>query len=101
MPSKNPQEENSALEAYFQCDRDNLMLRSKLDMIGQICDEPCFNTLRTKVRIAQQHVIIYVVCLGAIGVSRLQSVLFDIWRVRILCFRCIRAFSSEPSRSES
>ena len=47
-PSKNPEEENSAVEAYLQCGPDSLLPRVVGDLVDQIVFEPCYDTLRTK-----------------------------------------------------
>lgn len=46
--AKNVDDENSAVEVYFQCGPDNLKLRANLDLLEQIISEPCFNVLRTQ-----------------------------------------------------
>lgn len=46
--AKNPAEENSAVEVYFQCGLNDTKLRASLDLLEQILSEPCFNVLRTK-----------------------------------------------------
>jgi hypothetical protein len=46
--AKNEEEDNSAVEVYFQCGPDNLALRAALDLLEQASSEPCFNTLRTQ-----------------------------------------------------
>jgi nardilysin len=47
-PTKNPEEENSVVEAYIQCCPDALMPRVTLDLVDQLMYEPCYDTLRTK-----------------------------------------------------
>ncbi|EFN52789.1 hypothetical protein CHLNCDRAFT_138430 [Chlorella variabilis] len=46
--AKNPDEENSVVEAYYQCCADTVQDRALLDMVEQLLYEPCFDTLRTK-----------------------------------------------------
>jgi len=50
-PSKNPDEENSALEAYFQAELelpDRARDRTAFELLEQVLSEPFFNQLRTK-----------------------------------------------------
>ncbi|KAL4440115.1 hypothetical protein ABPG75_003116 [Micractinium tetrahymenae] len=47
-PAKNPEEDNSVVEMYFQCCADTVADRALLDMVEQLMYEPCFDTLRTK-----------------------------------------------------
>lgn len=49
VATDNPQEDNSGIQIYFQCGQDEIQSRCKLDVIGQICDEPCFDQLRSQV----------------------------------------------------
>lgn len=46
--AKNKEDNNSAVEAYFQCGLDEVRLRAQLDLLEQMASEPCFNTLRTQ-----------------------------------------------------
>ncbi|KAK9862426.1 hypothetical protein WJX84_001898 [Apatococcus fuscideae] len=48
QPARNPEEDNSVAEVYFQCGPDNLAERAALDMLAQVMNEPCYNVLRTK-----------------------------------------------------
>ena len=47
--SKNPEDKNSAIEVYFQCDVDEHRERALASMVEQLTAEPFFNMLRTKV----------------------------------------------------
>ena len=51
VPSKNPEERNSALEVYLQCAVDSLESprdRAMADLLEQAMSQPCFDELRTK-----------------------------------------------------
>ena len=50
--AKNLEENNSAVEVYFQCGPDSLQLRTALDLLDQVVSEPCFNALRTQQQLA-------------------------------------------------
>jgi nardilysin len=48
-PVINAEEENSAIEVYFQCGpSDDARARAVMDCIDQLVYEPCYDTLRTK-----------------------------------------------------
>lgn len=51
VETDNRKEDNSGIQIYFQCGQNEIQSRCKLDVIGQICDEPCFDQLRSQVRI--------------------------------------------------
>lgn len=48
VPSKDPQEPNTAVELYLQIGKDNLRERTLIDLLVHIMDEPMFDQLRTK-----------------------------------------------------
>jgi nardilysin len=48
VPSKDPQEPNTAVELYLQIGKDNLRERTMIDLLVHIMDEPMFDQLRTK-----------------------------------------------------
>ena len=45
---KNPEEDNSVVEVYWQCGPDDVHDRALVDMVEQLLYEPCYDTLRTK-----------------------------------------------------
>ena len=42
QPARNPEEDNSVAEVYFQCGPDNLAERAALDMLAQVHCAPFF-----------------------------------------------------------
>eukprot|EP00210_Caulerpa_lentillifera_P000591 g572.t1 len=48
IPTLNLQEKNSGVQAYFQFGINEIHSRCKLDLIGQISEEPCFDQLRNQ-----------------------------------------------------
>ncbi|CAO3652625.1 unnamed protein product [Cunninghamella blakesleeana] len=49
MPVNDPEDVNSAIEFYCQvCSVTDVQLRTRLSLIAQIAQEPCFNQLRTR-----------------------------------------------------
>ena len=46
--TKNPLQDNSVAEVYFQLGRDSVEERARADMLEQVAGEPCYNILRTR-----------------------------------------------------
>ncbi|KAF4685801.1 hypothetical protein FOZ60_006075 [Perkinsus olseni] len=46
--TQDPTEQNSVLEAYYQCSPNNIRDRVLLDLLESVMEEPLFDTLRTK-----------------------------------------------------
>eukprot|EP00793_Prasinoderma_coloniale_P000746 PRCOL_00003896-RA len=73
-PCKNPKEENSALEVYWQVGPDDDNTRAALDLLEQAIGEPFFDTLRTKEQLGYSLDIGLRLTHGVLGfAARLQS----------------------------